>query len=552
MRSLRCGAAVLALSLPALAGDKPDPKVELGRRLFMDPTVSRAGRFSCSSCHDPERGFSDPRKVSEDENGPTKRHSQPVMDLATSSNPLHWDGEFGSVTELLTARLAPPADAVTLARAIRTREFEAAAAAGRQPDSGEFQKRIATLTPPYYGPSATTTPGSRPVPVPVLVRLEEDNRYAEGFREVYGSSKITTDRLVDALHAYILSLRSGENAYDRFEAGDPSALTASQLRGLALFTGKADCASCHSADAKAGGRAPFTDGAFHNTGVTFRSAVLNFGGGIGLDGGSGEMSFVAEDLGKFKTPSLRDVARRAPYMHDGSFSTLAEVVRYYDRGGTPNQRLDSHVRPLALTDAEVKDLVAFLESLTGAERPGLGPLPEGQRNARIRVLDLRGRPLPGLAVEVRPAGDRLQGGRAAEMPQLLATDRDGYVSFDFPAWTHVRLVSPTVEIHYDWPIPDYVYRMTVMAAPRDKVALKVRAADGGDKLPETLVAKVPGSQEMVATFRRVRRLQDGAAVYAAEKRITPGPFVAVIDGIDGPREFDLSGGWAEPLDLRPG
>jgi cytochrome c peroxidase len=534
------------MSSLASAGDY-DARVELGRRLFMDPTVSRGGRFSCAACHDPERGFSDAREFSLDETGNTRRHSQPLLDLAPE-RPLHWDGEFGSIRELLTARLAPRAEALETARQIRTRHFEEAASAGRKPDEGEFRKTIASLVPPYYGPEPTV---GGAVPVPILVRLAEDDRYSAAFIAAYGTSSITTEKLIDAMHAYVLTLRSGRNDFDRYHAGDPGALTPQERRGLDLFTGKADCAACHTIDARSA-RPLFSDGAFHNTGVTFRSAAIEFGGGLAIDGGAGEMSFVALELGRFKTPSLRDVARRAPYMHDGSLSTLEEVVRYYDHGGTPNRLLDRRVRPLHLTEEEVKDLVAFLESLTGAERAGIGPALEGSRLTRIRVLDLQGRPFKGLAVEIRPAGDRLEGGRAGEMPQLLATDADGYLAFDFPSWTHVRLVSPTHEIHYDWLIPDCIPRMTVMAAPRDKVALKLRVAKGGGELPMKLVAVKPGTGDLVANLRRVRRVGSDAAIYVAERRVVPGPFVASIDGVGGPFEIDLSGGWAEPLDLRQG
>jgi len=542
MRSLRCGIAVLAISSLALAGEY-DPKVELGRRLFMDPTVSRGGRFACAACHDPERGFSDPRQFSVDETGTTRRHSQPVTDLA-ADQPLHWDGEFASVKELLTARLAPRADALAAALETRTRHFTEAASAGRNPNQSEFQKTISKLTPPYYGPEPT--PGG-PVPVPILLRLAEDNRYDAAFISAFGTSTMTTDRLIEAMNAYVLSLHSGENAFDRYRAGDPGALTAQQRRGLALFTGKADCASCHAIDGKSA-RPKFTDNAFHNTGVAFRKAMMEFGGTLSIDGGAGEMSFVGGDLGRFKTPSLRDVARRAPYMHDGSLATLEDVVRYYDHGGTPNRFLDGLVRPLKLTDQEVKDLVAFLDALSGDERAGVGPTLEGSRLTRIRVLDLEGRPLRGFSVEIQPAGDRLEGGRAREMPQIATTGKDGYLVFDFPAWTHVRLVAPNHEIHYDWLIPDSVPQMTVMAAPKGKVALKIRTPRASD-LPAKIVAST-GSGGMVAVFHRVRKIGQDVAIYVAERRVVEGPFAATLGGLGGPFEFDLSGGWAEPLDLR--
>jgi cytochrome c peroxidase len=533
------------LAFPALAGEAD--KVELGRRLFMDPTVSRGGKFSCASCHDPEHGFSDPRRLSEDENGPTRRHSQPMLDLG-EQQPLHWDGEFQNVRQLLMARLAPPAVALDVARFVRTARFTAAQESGREPDAKRFQETISRLTPPYYGP--VTTPGSGPIPVPLLLRLEEDDRYADGFRRAFGTKEIRTERLIEALHAYVLSVRTGESPFDRYRKGDPEALTASQRRGLALFTGKANCASCHTIEAPEDDRPRLTDDRFHNTGVALRSAALTFGGGLDVDGGAGEMSFVAEDLGRFKTPSLRDVALHPPYMHDGSFETLEDVVRYYDRGGTPNRHLSAHVRPLELSRGEVQDLVAFLHSLTGDRRAGLGPARAGERHVRLRIVDLRGKPLKELPVEVQPAGDRLEGAPGREPPQLLTTDRHGKLSFVFPAWTHVRLVSPGYEIHYDWLLPDYTAAMTVMAAPRERAVLKVRVAPGMS-LPATLTARRPDGKDFVARFERVRKLDEHAAIYAGERRRTPGPFLAVFDIDNTARELDLSGGWEEPLDLRP-
>ncbi|HEX5138059.1 MAG TPA: cytochrome c peroxidase [Planctomycetota bacterium] len=538
MRSLRCGiAAILVISPLAIAGDRHyDPKVELGRRLFMDPTVSRGGKFSCASCHDPERGFSDPRRLSTDETGTSRRHSQPILDLV-ADQPLHWDGEFGSVRELLTARIAPPAEALQVAIGTRTRQFERAQAAGRGPNQPEFQRTISRLTPPYYGP---VTPGRTP-PISPLLRLDEDDRYGPAFSAVFGSSTATTERIIDAMHAYMLSIKSTENAYDRFVAGNPGALGPAARRGLALFTGKADCASCHTI----GEEARFTDNAFHNTGVAFRDMRMEFGGGLNGDGGAGEMTFVSDDLGKFKTPSLRDVARRAPYMHNGAFATLEDVVDYYDKGGTANTRLDQHVRELSLTEDERADLVAFLNALTGDERPGLGPVPNRSRHARIKVVDLKGKAMKGLTVEIHAAGDRLEGGRAGP-PQVEVTDSEGYVTFEFPAWTHVRLESAGHEIQYGWLIPDCVHQMTVTAAPLETVAFKVRPAEGA-KLPEYLLAGAGESGKKKSYFEEVRTLPDRSVIYVARAHAGTGR----VKLFGQEYEVDLTGGWAEPIDLRP-
>jgi len=524
---MRSAAALLALAAATFA---TDPKVELGRRLFMDPTVSRGGKFACASCHDPEHGFSDPRPLSEDENGRTRRHSQPLLDLA-ASQPLHWDGEFGSLNELLTARLGAPEQAFELARRVRERRFEEARAAGLGPDRERLRRKLGSLRPPYYGDG-----GNRPVPVLLERWLATDNRYASAFALAFGDEQATTDRVVDALEAYLLSIRTGRSGFDRDRSWDPDGLTEEGQRGLALFTGKAGCVSCHVIE---GNRPTLTDGQFHNTGVAFRVAELDFDGTVKADGGAGELTLVREDLGRFKTPSLRDVALRAPYMHDGSLPTLEAVVRYYDGGGTSNAHLDPRVHRLGLSDADVRDLVAFLEALTSHERPGLGVVPDGPRHARVRVLDIQGNPMWPLKVEVRAAGDRLRG-TGAPASQVLTTDSKGFIAFDFPAWTHVRLVSDAYEIHYDWPIPDCVTSMDVMAASRSQVAVLLAFR----RPPEKFLAGE-------VLFTRARLLDGQRGIYLAARR-DGDPLVASPMGLPDLREFDLSGGWAEPLDLRPG
>ena len=127
-------------------------------------------------------------------------------------------------------------------------------------------------------------------------------------------------------------------------------------RGLVLFRGKARCASCHAGPL-------LTDEQFHNTGIAWRAGKLT-------DEGRARVTHVAADRGAFKTPTLREIARTAPYMHDGSVKTLEAVVDFYDRGGVPNPGLDRQLRPLQLTGAEKQDLIALLESLSGTIREG--------------------------------------------------------------------------------------------------------------------------------------------------------------------------------------
>ena len=151
-----------------------------------------------------------------------------------------------------------------------------------------------------------------------------------------------------ALASYVRTIRSGDSPFDRYAAGKQNALSEIEKQGLALFRGKARCSTCHAGP-------NFTDENFHNTGIAWRDGKL-------ADEGAGE--------GKFKVPTLREVARTAPYMHDGSLATLEDVVDYYDRGGNANPGLDEDLRPLHLIAEERGALVAFLRSLSGSVREG--------------------------------------------------------------------------------------------------------------------------------------------------------------------------------------
>jgi cytochrome c peroxidase len=523
VRTLLLLPVAVLFSLPAFAGKSP--RVELGRRLFMDPTVSRAARFSCASCHSPEHGFSDPRVLSEDENGATARHSQPLLDLKDGVG-MHWDGEFFTVRELLVARLAPTAEAQAQALALASRHFAAARGHGGG-DEGAFGERLRQIRPPSWIASGAPTVT---LAAPLVRRLDEEGRYAAGFRAAFGSSRVTTERLVEAMEAYVLSLGSGTSAYDRDD------LSPSARRGQELFQGKANCVSCHTGDR-------FTDDRFHNTGVAFVPDLP----GHPLDTGRANRSFVAEDSGRFKTPSLRDIARRAPYMHDGSSPTLLDVVAYYDRGGTPNPGLDANVRPLGLDPREIADLVAFLESLTSDERPGLGPAPARPRETRVRIEDLEGRPIEGLAVEIKPFGDRL-GKEGVAGAVRATTGKGGWLSFPFPASTHVTLSAHGLAIGEGQPLPDYVREAKLIAAPWSATAVRVM----GRNLPDALVGQ--GNRGEI-TLRKVRRLSAGEALYVAD-RPPQGSGVIVFGNLPGglvSRQYwiDTRTGFAQAIDLRP-
>jgi cytochrome c peroxidase len=177
----------------------------------------------------------------------------------------------------------------------------------------------------------------------VLRPIEDPNEMDLPVADAARRVGLTVGDLSQSLATYVRSILSGDAPYDRFTNGDRTALTAEQQTGLQIFRGKGNCAACHAGP-------NLSDERLHNTGVAWRDGIL-------LDPGGGN--------GTFKTPTLREIARTAPYMHDGSFASLEDVVTYYDRGGNANPFLDSQVRPLALTTVEREALVAFLRMLSG-------------------------------------------------------------------------------------------------------------------------------------------------------------------------------------------
>ncbi len=180
-----------------------------------------------------------------------------------------------------------------------------------------------------------------------IERLSANSGYVRAFTEAFGNGAITPTTIELALATYERTIVSGEASFDRWVAGDAGAIDESAKRGFALFSGKASCSACHSGWA-------FTDGSFHDVGTA-----------RGNDIGRGRLFPTSRKLRyAFKVPTLRDVARRAPYMHDGSVPTLEAVIALYDRGGIERPSRSELIRPLGLTEGEQADLVAFLRTLT--------------------------------------------------------------------------------------------------------------------------------------------------------------------------------------------
>ncbi len=195
----------------------------------------------------------------------------------------------------------------------------------------------------------------------VVAKLKGIPGYRKRFDNAFGTD-VTSEGIAKAIASFERTLLSGDSPFDRYEAGTKSALLPAGRRGLEIFRTKANCTSCHVG-------VNFSDEGFHNIGVGMEKPNPDLG----------RFAVTKEDAdrGAFKTPTLRDVALSAPYMHDGSLKTLEAVIDYYDRGGTKNPWLDQEIRPLSLTAQEKQDLLAFLKALTGAPIVvHVPPLPE--------------------------------------------------------------------------------------------------------------------------------------------------------------------------------
>jgi cytochrome c peroxidase len=312
-------------------------KVELGKQLYFDPRVSLDNTVSCATCHNPVKGWTDNLKTSVGIDGQVGGRNAPTVLNTVYGRTMFWDGRAPS---LEGQSQGPPQNPIEM---------------GKQ----SYKQIIERLR---------TIPG-----------------YREQFKKVFGTD-VTLDGFAKAIAAFErVSALSGNSAYDKYTAGDMKALTESQKRGMVLFglrldiddeyrpevtLKKADCTSCHVGF-------NFSDEQFHNLGIGWNATEKRFADlGRFVINPVGAKS--TADLGAFKTPTVRDIEKTAPYMHDGSLKTLEEVVDHYDKGGSPNPALDKDMKKLNLTAQEKADVVAFMKALTG-ERPkfSLPTLPPG-------------------------------------------------------------------------------------------------------------------------------------------------------------------------------
>ncbi len=339
----------LGLPPPEFPSDNPPTpaKIALGRMLFFDRRLSHNETFSCAMCHIPEQGFANNELATAVgiEGRSVRRNAPTILNVAYVEKLFH-DGR-----------------------------------------EGRLENQV-------WGPLLARNEMGNPSIGAVLDRVASDPGYTERFDEAFPGRGLSVETLGMALASYERSLLSGDSPFDRWQSGSDAGSPAAR-RGFALFTGRAGCNACHPVTSPL-----FSDGAFHNTGIGFaRSMELSTrGSSEPSDSGTQRIqvapgSFLeversitakvaeppASDLGRYeitgdpadrwryRTPTLRNVGRTAPYMHDGSLATLEDVVSFYDRGGVPNEGLDPRIRPLGLSATEAADLAAFLESLTGSD-----------------------------------------------------------------------------------------------------------------------------------------------------------------------------------------
>jgi cytochrome c peroxidase len=306
--------------VPVPADNPPTAEtIALGRRLYYDPALSIDHTVSCATCHAPNMGFTDNKPVSNGVANKTGTRSSPTVINSAYSTLQFWDGRAPSLEKQAEGPMANPVE------------------------------------------MAHSLPG-------VVERLQKDASYRNDFKQAWGTGQITIDMVTKSIASFERTVLSGDSPFDRFYyGGDKKALSASAQRGLKVFMNqkRGNCAVCHTIEKK---YALFTDNKFHNIGVGADTR------GAFADTGRQSQTKNDADMGAFKTPTLRNVAQTAPYMHDGSMPDLKAVIDHYIGGGNSNPHLDKDIHALDfLSRQERQDLLEFLKSLTGELPPDVGP-----------------------------------------------------------------------------------------------------------------------------------------------------------------------------------
>ena len=315
-------------------------KIQLGRKLFYDRRLSLNDTFSCAMCHIPEQGFtSNELSIAIGVEGRTGRRNTPTLYNVAFASQLFHDA------------------------------------------------RESALEQQIWGPLLAHNEMANPSVGYVINKIRSFSEYDGLFEQAFEGRGVGMETLGAAIAAYERTLISANSAFDRWHyANDAQALTSRQKAGFKLFNGKAGCSACHLVDEA---YALFKDGKLHNTGLGYeysmgtssatrriqlapgvfvnvdRAIIDELSEPAASDLGYYEVSQDPDDRWKYKTPSLRNISLTAPYMHNGRFTSLKDVVEFYNRGGISNETLDPLIHPLGLDDEEIEQLVAFLHSLSG-------------------------------------------------------------------------------------------------------------------------------------------------------------------------------------------
>jgi len=337
--------AALTASVMPPASPVTPAATALGEKLFFDPRLSGDGTVACATCHDPVRAFTDNRPVSIGINGRAGQRNAPTVLNALYNKSQFWDGR---VTTL------------------------------------EQQAALPITNPSEMGSASIGD---------AVSRVAGDQEYQTQFMQAFGRG-VNEQDMLRAIATYERTLVSFDSPFDHFIAGDANAISDSAKRGWELFNTKARCNLCHALTDNQRDVTVFTDNDFHNIGIgILRHRVgplaqqaehdLAQGRMIDVDAAAitGEMSILGRflvtkkpsDIASFKTPDLRNVLVTAPYFHDGSMQTLWDVVDHYNKGdGITDPWLDADIQPLALTEPEIDDLVAFLAAPTSPQYKQIG------------------------------------------------------------------------------------------------------------------------------------------------------------------------------------
>ena len=348
--SLTTMAAPLGLPPVPIPADNPQSpeKIKLGDKLFHDKRFSSTGQVSCATCHDAKKTFTDsPLRVSQGINKLKGTRNAPTVVNAAYFHKLFWDG--------------------------------------REPSLEEQSKD------PMVNPVEMGLPNHQPV----LKLIRTDPEYVKAFKAVFGKSgdQLTMEEVKKAIASFERTIVAGDSPFDHYYfGGDKKAMTPAQIRGFQVFMGQGRCVSCHTVEQD---QALFTDNRFHNIGIGINQMQQDVprladkflkaktqGGNVDKavlsdpktsNLGRFAVTDALDDMGSFKTSTLRNIAMTAPYMHDGSLKTLKEVVIHYNNGGVTkkgdrvNDFLSGGIRPLHLSERQISDLVAFMGALTSPE-----------------------------------------------------------------------------------------------------------------------------------------------------------------------------------------